>query len=116
MKYYDAVKVGSRIRAGRKTKKFTQAVMAEQLDFATVRQVRRIETGESSCTIDKLVEISQILEVSTDYLLFGEGLGTEENDMLEQFGQLLNRRDANECEYAYQVLRTVFDNMAMLHN
>ena len=45
--------------------------MAEKLDYITERQLQRIENGETACPVDKLMEISQILNVSTDFLLFG---------------------------------------------
>lgn len=49
----------------------TQSSLAEKLDYTTERQLQRIENGETSCSVDKLMEIAQILEVSTDYILFG---------------------------------------------
>lgn len=72
MQCYDKKVVGEQIKNCRKSKKLTQYSLAEKLDYASERQLQRIERGEISCSLDKLVEIAQILEVSTDYLLFGE--------------------------------------------
>ena len=49
----------------------TQSKLAEILDYTNERQLQRIENGESGCSIDKLMEIAQILNITTDYLLFG---------------------------------------------
>lgn len=55
----------------RKSRNMTQCVLAEKLDYTKERQLQRIESGETACSVDKLMEIAQILEISTDYLLFG---------------------------------------------
>lgn len=49
----------------------TQSRLAEKLDYTSERQLQRIESGETSCSVDKLMELAQILGVSTEYLLFG---------------------------------------------
>lgn len=49
----------------------TQSRFAEKLDYTSERQLQRSESGETSCSVDKLMELAQILGVSTDYLLFG---------------------------------------------
>ena len=71
MLYYDKKVVGERIKEARRRRKMTQSSLAEKLDYTTERQLQRIENGETSCSVDKLMEIAQILEVSTDYILFG---------------------------------------------
>ena len=71
MLYYDKNVVGARIKDARRKRGMTQGNLAEKLDYTTERQLQRIENGETSCSVDKLMEISQILEVSTDYILFG---------------------------------------------
>ena len=71
MLYYDKNVVGTRIKDARRRRGMTQGSLAECLDYATERQLQRIENGETSCSVDKLMEIAQILEVSTDYILFG---------------------------------------------
>ena len=71
MQYYDKKTVGKRIQKMRKSRNMTQCVLAEKLDSTKERQLQRIESGETACSVDKLMEIAQILEISTDYLLFG---------------------------------------------
>lgn len=49
----------------------TQSRLAEKLDYTSESQLQRSESGETACSVDKLMELAQILGVSTDYLLFG---------------------------------------------
>lgn len=72
MQYFDKTQVGARIRKLRIEQNITQRQLAERLYYASERQLQRIESGETSCSVDKLMEIAQILETTTDYLLFGE--------------------------------------------
>lgn len=83
MQYYDKMIVGNRIKQARKQRNITQSKLAEILDYTNERQLQRIENGETGCTIDKLMEISQILNISTDYLLFGIEVECDCIDMKE---------------------------------
>lgn len=63
--------VGLRIKALRQKNKMTQLQLAEKLCYTSERQLQRIENGEAVCPTDRLVELADILNTSTDYLLFG---------------------------------------------
>lgn len=75
MEYFDKKAVGFRIKQLRRKESMTQQQFAERLCYATERQVQRIENGEISCPVDRLMEIAQIFNISTDYLLFGKSTG-----------------------------------------
>ncbi len=109
MQYYDKKAVGSRIQQMRKRHNMTQYQLAESLDYANERQLQRIENGKTACSVDKLMEISQILDVSTDYLLFGIK-GAEEGDILEIF----NGISEGEKAYLLKVLRVIADNLKIV--
>ena len=66
MQYYDKAAVGARIKKLRKSRNMTQSKLSECLDFTNERQLQRIENGETACSIDKLMEIAQILDSSTE--------------------------------------------------
>lgn len=74
MQYYSK-EVGLRIKNLRRQRNMTQAQLAEKLCYATERQLQRIESGESSCPVDRLLELAEILDTSTDYLLKGNSSG-----------------------------------------
>ena len=107
MQYYDKKAVGERIRSCRKYKKLTQCSLAEKLDYASERQLQRIESGEISCSVDKLVEIAQVLDVSTDYLLFGEQGGNG-------FQKYFEGKTEKQVAYLKRLLETAAGGMELL--
>jgi len=109
VQYYDKEAVGSRIQQMRKRNHMTQNQLAERLDYANERQLQRIENGKTACSVDKLMEISQVLDVSTDFLLFG-WQGTEEGDILEIF----NGISEDKKMYLLKVLKAIADNLKIV--
>ena len=57
-----------RLNALRKEKGFTAQKMADLLHTG-IRNYRKYESGDAKPSIDGLIEIADILDVSTDYLL-----------------------------------------------
>lgn len=57
-----------RLNETRKSKGFTAQQMADMLQTG-IRNYRKYESGHANPTLDGLVKIADILEVSTDYLL-----------------------------------------------
>lgn len=66
---YDKLeKIGKRIQKARKQKKLTQIEFAEILNIST-SHLSDIETGRTNFGIDILMNITEVLQVSADYLL-----------------------------------------------
>ncbi len=65
--------LGQKIRACRKSKKYTLEQLAEKLDVSTTF-IGQIERATGKPSLETLVKIASALEVSTDELLF-EDLG-----------------------------------------
>ncbi len=63
--------LGKRLSETRKEKGFSAQQMADMLDI-TIGAYRFYENGKARPTLDKLVRIADILEVTTDYLLCRE--------------------------------------------
>lgn len=61
---------GKRVQKARKEKELTQTQLADFLGVEW-QQVSRIERGVIGCANELLVPLSEILNVSTDYLLKG---------------------------------------------
>ena len=110
MQYYDKRAVGTRIRRLRKSKSMTQCELAELLDYTTARQLQRIEIGENACSVDKLMEIAQILEVSTDFLLFEKN-----RDDDEALQQIFQGRSMKQKIFMMRVLEVLVDNLDLLY-
>ncbi len=64
------VAIGLRIKKCRKLLKMTQEELAEQIDVST-HYIYELEKGLKTMSLSVLAEISIALNVSTDYLIFG---------------------------------------------
>lgn len=60
--------LGKRLNMARKEKGYTAQQMADMLDI-TISAYRFYESEKARPTLDKLVQIADILGVTTDYLL-----------------------------------------------
>ena len=109
MQYYDKIVVGDRIKQIRKRRNMTQSKLAEILDYTSERQLQRIENGETGCTIDKLMEIAQILDTSADYLLFGI-----EIDNVSISNKISKGKTKEQKIFIQQILEAVIENMEIL--
>ncbi len=110
MQYYDKKAVGVRLKEMRQIRGLTQCELAEKLDYASERQLQRIESGATSCSVDKLMEIAQILEVTTDYLLFGSEQRHE-----GRFQKYFENKTEKQVEYLCKLLETAGENMGLLY-
>ena len=87
--YYDANKMGKRLRKLRKSQHMTQAQLAEVLNVGD-DMIGRYENGKTPLGPDLIVTICNFFHCSTDYLYFGEE--REElngNDMIQKITMLL---------------------------
>ena len=109
MQYYDKKAVGARMKEMRRRRGLTQAELAACLDYSSERQLQRIENGETSCSVDKLMEIAQILEVTTDYILFGT-MGVQESRFQEYF----ENKTEKQIEFLCRLLKAAGENMGLL--
>lgn len=71
--------LGSQIRKQRKQKKYTLEQLAEKLDVSTTF-IGQIERAKGIPSLETLVKIANVLEVSTDCLLFGDLNSKSSND------------------------------------
>lgn len=63
--------LGKHIRKKRKEKKYTLEQLAEKLDVSTTF-IGQIERAKGIPSLETLVKIANVLEISTDSLLFGD--------------------------------------------
>lgn len=110
MQYYDKKAVGKRIKNIRIAAGMTQCLLAEKLDYTSERQLQRIEKGDTSCSVDKLMELAQILGASTDFILFGKKKVTEDAG----WEKYLEGRSANQIAYLESIIKTASENLEML--
>ena len=111
MHYYNKKTVGVRIRQLRKDKCLTQSSMSELLEYTNERQLQRIESGETSCSVEKLMEIAQILDTNTDFLLFGSSRNNSDAIFLDKI--LADMNDVQKL-YLEMILRVAAENINMV--
>ncbi len=73
--YYDMEKSGDRIRQLRMKNGFTQEKVAEALNVDR-SFYSRIESGKKGCSIDLFIQLSDLFQVSLDYVVLGRYPGT----------------------------------------
>lgn len=88
---YDMKQSGERIRQLRVRAGYTQEKMAEELNIDR-SFYGRIETGKKGCSIDLLVRVSLMFNVSLDYLI----LGRCSVDVLHSVDQMLLKENIQE--------------------
>ena len=82
MKELDYKKTGSRIRAQRELLGYTREQLAEKLDVST-QFCSDIELGVKGVSIQTLAKLSDLLNLPTDYILFGESETGNSVELLE---------------------------------
>ena len=86
--YFNQVEFGRRVAELRKINSLTQEELAEKLGVEKLH-ISRMERGVVACSIDLLLEISTVLNVSTDHLLAGKNSGREITRM--QLGSVISQ-------------------------
>ena len=79
--------IGKRISERRKQMGLTQEKLAEQMDVS-IQMISNLERGVKAIRIDNLVRLSQILKVSTDYILTGTQTEKDVDSLAGQIAQL----------------------------
>lgn len=96
--YYDIKASGQRIQQLRKAAGFTLEGLSDRLNI-TDRQLRRIEKGESGSSVDLLIELACVFEVSLDYLILGKAINKNDaKNVLMQAAEYLTALADKSCE------------------
>ena len=72
---YDFVAVGKRIKKQRQKLNMSQVQLAAKIDRA-VKYCSDIECGACGMSIETMISLAEVLEMSIDYMIFGEDRGT----------------------------------------
>lgn len=98
--------LGERIREERLRLHLTQAQLAEDVDISDT-YMGAIERGERSLTLDTLVRLVNRLGVTVDYLL-ADSVSDSDDNIMEQFKQIIDQQPLERKQMAVKVLRTIF--------
>ncbi len=99
--------IGERIQKARKEAGVNADVLSGFIGI-TDKHLSRIEHGKCICTMENLYVISQYLDVSVDYLLFGnssDGLSPE----IKEIQSLCEGQPEYKLKKAAQILKVLFE-------
>lgn len=103
--------LGERIRKARKQKLLTQEQLAEACDLSTAH-IGHIERGTRALSIESLITISQVLEVSTDYLLLDVS-NSSDKKLFGIFNAIDNAK-TDKFNKLYSVIKILAENIDQL--
>ncbi|WP_373262260.1 helix-turn-helix domain-containing protein [Hungatella hathewayi] len=104
--------VGNRIKELRKKKYLTQYQLAELVDVSSV-YVSYVENGKRQLSLDNLIKIANVLEVTCDDILV---LNQNARAYHSDIEDLLKDCNANEKKILVNFVQTVKDNLSFQSN
>ena len=103
MTHNDLLLLGERLRTKRTSLSLTQEYVSDKIGIS-LRFYQMIERGEKSMSLDTLIQLGKVLNISIDYLLMGD-VTTLENPV----AKILNDLSPHQREDAIQILRLYAD-------
>ncbi|NLO40914.1 MAG: helix-turn-helix transcriptional regulator [Ruminiclostridium sp.] len=86
--------IGLRVKEARLQKQMSQAVLAERIDMS-VTYISHIETARKKASLETLVRIANVLDVTVDHMLNGNQI-SDPAEYRTDLAQLLD--DCTNCE------------------
>ncbi len=109
--YQDWKNFGARVKNSRKQIGMTKERFAEEIN-RTENFVSEIEKGNKSCSLHTLHQISKVLKVSADYLLYGENVDMKkEYSNKEILEEIINRCNEEELGVIKDLIVAVYPNL-----
>lgn len=87
MSEVDLTGIGKRIQNRRKQQGYTQEQLAEMMNVS-IQMVSNLERGNKAIRIDNLINLSHILDISTDYILTGKATADDNEALTARIAQL----------------------------
>ena len=98
--------IGERLQKARKSKKITQAQLAESLDISNT-SISRIERGDLKVGLPRLYAICEKLNISASSILTGLPSLPSSMPLNSEFQQLLSNSSFSEQKMIYEIAKTV---------
>ncbi|MBD5146200.1 MAG: helix-turn-helix transcriptional regulator [Ruminococcus sp.] len=88
---FDRIKIGERISRQRNKLGLTQQDVYDKLEISQ-NHYSRIENGHVGISIEKLIQLSDILNISIDYILTGKIPSDKKSDFEKKYNELSNKQ------------------------
>lgn len=105
LRYINNHGIGQRLRDERERLGFTREQLAEKVDLAPL-YIGQLERGERQMSMDTLFRMIEALNISTEYLLYGNKGNQLEKDRIVN---LLNKCNTKELTLLENVIRSVLE-------
>lgn len=109
MTHEELLLFGARLRKRRMFLKLTQESVAEQIGVS-LRWYQRIERGENTVSVDTLLNISRVLSVSIDYLMFGDFANSLSNPYADIVAKITADLSPGQRDNAINILQLFADS------
>lgn len=83
----DLQAIGNRISKRRKQLNYTQEILAERMNVS-VQMISNLERGNKAIKIENLIKISEILDISADYILTGKTIDKDISTIFDKISKL----------------------------
>lgn len=93
--------IGGRIREIRLKRKMTQETFAEKAGICSGQQVSNIERGACGISLLKFKEICEVLDIESDYLIFGVNSDNAET----QLGKYLKQMNDEQISFVVEFVK-----------
>ena len=108
--YQDWKNFGSRVKMYREQIGMTKEKFAESVNRSE-NYISELEKGNTSCSVHTLHQISKILKVSCDNILYGEIVMKNDYSNKEILLQMIDRCDEEELEILKNLIVAVFPDL-----
>lgn len=113
--YKDWKGFGSRVKSFREQVNMTKELFAERINRSE-NCVAELEKGNMGCSVHTLHQISKVLKVPADRLLYGEVAMPKEYSDKEILQNILERCDEEELAILKDIVVATFPNMDIIKN
>lgn len=96
------IEIGGRIKVCRKSMGVSQEKLAE-MAFVSPHYIYEIERGMKTMSVETLINLSKALNMSTDYILFGNKKQDNVSSLSEEL-ERLNEQQRKRAENAFMAL------------
>lgn len=83
----DLQAIGNRISNRRKQLNYTQEILAEKMNVS-VQMISNLERGNKAIKIENLIKLSEILDISADYILTGKTIDKDISTIFDKISKL----------------------------
>ncbi len=112
------IEIGERVRREREAVGMDRSAMAERLGVSE-KTIKNIETGVTGTTIYRMIDISDILHSSLDFLLRGERnelMRSEEKRLAEKAACMIHRVPAGEKKILLEMMVAIYGGMGKIRD